>query len=429
MKDADKARIQNGIDFKAPDSATKESASKMSLPKVLSDRKLFAVVPQAIESPGALSDYLYVSQASLTELLDSTFFELTDELGSVEEHLAVWEIRLLLLLFTDQLQAAKREATLLNNALYIHENPGAPATLNVQNRPPNGPNSGSSLASIPPGPVYPLPNNNDEKIPDSLLMLLLSLKAAPNLARVNEIYRLCYQKRLKGESHEQLVFLSTKNGLQAKLMALAYGVVAVLFVSRNHATVVTFLGSMRDDLGSAIRSAKLEQSAFKSANLEQSANSSQDTVSGIECYYSNVTLMWVLAKIHVRRGSSSSSLEAETWGELYDHELASIGEGTWKSLRFVTSKIAPRISGSIQKLDLANLSTKKLADLVAEDKLSVRTICCLLALWSVAATHTTTLTEDTFTVTTEEGRTNLAKTYNFVTNKWGEYFNKLYGLE
>ncbi|OBA22522.1 hypothetical protein METBIDRAFT_11348 [Metschnikowia bicuspidata var. bicuspidata NRRL YB-4993] len=560
---------------------------------------LFAVVPQTQAPQGLLTDYLYVTQALDQEILDSTYFALRGAvLQSAGECLAAWEIRLLILLFSGQLARAKREAVALNNALYLRENPGANrASLastpfkHPANTPPS-PGTGGSRHGPAVLPVYPLPNNNDGQIPDSLLMLMVSLKAAPSLARVNEIYRLCYQKRLKGDRENAGVFVGTGNGLQARLMALAYAVIAVLFVTRNHATLVSFLASLRGDLQEAIarnrrgdaspkgaawtgnaeterkegtetektditkaersditeaersgftgtessetgkienteaekiegtetvkiENAETEINAEPEINVETEVNSetkvdsrteidsenkvnietgidsenkinietginseteiiestesandaatqtdhaatesrhitterpensknpgtpgglqnrphvageppnaSPSSVTNLHEYYSHATLLWVLAKIQVRRASQSAPAE---WGPLYEPQLALVCKATWTAVLVVTGKIAPQINGDIVHVDACRKkpSVEDLAGLVDQDLFSVRTVCCLLAHWSVAATYTSSLSETTFS-------TDLGRVYAHVLARWDGQFNKFYGLE
>ncbi|GEQ69518.1 hypothetical protein JCM33374_g3190 [Metschnikowia sp. JCM 33374] len=404
----------------------------------LRQETLFALSPQCSQAPGDLCNQQYVDKATLAQLLDSTYFVIRgDTLGSAADILMVWEVRLSLLLFTDQLGAAKREAVALNNALYLHENPGAarpanPALVKPQG-PGNGPGPGPASVSVSAPPVYPLPTNNDGAISDSLLSLVLSLKSGPSMARVNEIYRLCYQKRLKGDSvrvngaPNDVPSLAHPNhsnptGLQASLMALSYGVIAVLFVSRNYATLDSFLVSLRHDLKA-------------------------DPSNG--AYHSNVTLMWLLAKIYMRRASGTvDSTEASVWGPLYDENLGEIAVETWTALTFVTSKVGAQLGGSVFPIVVSpeTVSVAQLADLVAQDRISVRTVCCLLALWSLAATNHTNLSQDEFTIIPDQGHhsgdtaagtsgdssdnmSGVGYVTRYIRSRWGDFYNKLYGLE
>lgn len=384
----------------------------------LTSERLFVIIPPSPEVRGLLQDYLYVVLAPFPDLVHNTYFELRQgSLNTVGEILAVWEIRLSLLLFSDQLSAAKHEAVNLNNALYGHENPGSGPSIITPTGPPN-----SKL--VP--PVMPLPNNNDGKIPDSLLTLLLSLKAAPNLARVHELYRLCYQRRLKGPSeNSETNFLKLpQTDIQVHLMALAYAVVAVLLVSRNYSTLVSYAASMRTDLQAAIA----RENEHKKENKNTNTNAKPNEIDDLHAYYSNFTFIWLVAKIHVRRSAGQGH---KLWGAVDDPDLQLVSEATWKDFAYVRTKISPRINGELAPLEaLQGLDSGiKLATAIENDHISVRTLCCLLGLWSVAATHGAVVNNHQFTAPENDSTTTLGKAYFYVFEKWTVYFNKLYGLE
>lgn len=353
---------------------------------------VFLAFPKAPESPDPIDAIARAVTATpplaalpapnYTLLLDQTY-HLLKRSSSIDAACRLWEIRLSLMLFSGNLQVARREAINLNNALYLHENPGAERPL----RP--GTPAGQ------PNYIYPLPKNNGGEIRAPLLRLLLRLKSQRNLALVNELYKQCYQSRLRAAAPDRAV-------LQLLLMCLAYEVVAVLFVTKNHLTLVNFLQSLR-------------------ANLERRAAEP-------ECaeYLSQMLLMHVCAElIQAKKGG-------KPFGELHGLEapFGVVSETSLTGLTYIASTIAPLMGGEPAPPKQAQWTLELLADAFAADAVLARTICCVLALWELSAVHQTELTAASFTVTVQpEDDSPLGIAYSIVMSQWGSFVNKLYGME
>jgi len=143
--------------------------------------------------------------------IEKTFSLIKLDIYNERQRLKLWEIRLLLLVFTDQLSVAKREAINVNNALYLLENVGNSNT------------------------IYPLPKNNAH-ISNEMLLLLLKLKSLPNLSLVNELYKLTYQARLKSTDVKSTTML---------LQNISFYVCFILQITNNHLSLRSYVSSLK----------------------------------------------------------------------------------------------------------------------------------------------------------------------------------------
>lgn len=377
---------------------------------------LFAHVPQTNAATiDQFYDLEYVRSASNQELIDCTYYLLRSGQLTIEETLKVWEIRLTLTLFNDQLPLAKREAVNLNNALYIHENP------NTQ-PPPNTSRVGSNLsanesaslaahsrAALLNNVVYPLPKNNNGQIGYRLLLMILRLKSIPNLILVNELYKLCYQMRLKGTSSEAIK-------VQAKLTNLSYEVIMVLTITRNYFTLISFLNSLRHDVR-----VKIELAEKGSHN---------------ERYHSNVCLLHVIISLLVwTKGKSKTELDqvpkdvTELFNQVDETSLVTLKH----VLQTVPSVVGGLDPGNAIKLS-ETLTLPKLVEMVWDKKISARVLCCTLATWELSNVHHTELVEEDgksrlIVETIGDKKSKLDHVYGEIMPRWGQYINKVYGLE
>ncbi|ODV79765.1 uncharacterized protein CANTADRAFT_48489 [Suhomyces tanzawaensis NRRL Y-17324] len=330
------------------------------------------------------------------DLVDKTYALLTQHQLNIQEALAVWETRLTLHLFNNQLSYAKKEAINLNNALYLQENPN-PAPLPGGNR-----SRGNSVGSSTPPlqPIYPLPKNKAATIEYDLLVLLLRLKSIPNMNLINELYKLNFQMRLKSDLDEDV--------LRMKLINLSYDIMVILSVTKNHATLLNYLHGLR-----------LELERIES---KRAASAKSDAYS---TYLSNVILVQIIIESIVHKQKKTPSLEliiAAQYGELFKR----INEETKRSLIYVLRHILPTITeNQMVAYDKSELSLDDLIGLVAEDKISVRIICSMLGLWDLSNNYGFQLSGET---EISYGPVGTSLT-NQVTNNWYKYINKVYGLE
>lgn len=371
---------------------------------------LFAQIPQGSDATiEQFYDPEFVRSASNQHLIDCTYYILKNGQLTVEETLKVWELRLALTLFNDQLQLAKREAITLNSALYLRENPNA--------QPPPGSriHSSSSLDVSAPSRapqqtyIYPLPKNNNGMIDYGLLLMILRLKSVPNLILVNELYKMCYQMRLKGTSSEAI-------RVQAKLTNLSYEVIMVLTITRNYFTLLSFLNSLRHDI------------TMKSEN---DVKSSHDMI-----FRSNVCLLQVIITLLVWTKDKSKHELADLPQDIVDL-FALVEDASLMLLKHVLLCVSPIVGGA----DLHEsaepdemLSLAEITELVWSKNILARTICCTLATWELSNVFRTELVE-------EEGKTRLVveavatldsrleKVYGEIMTRWGQYIHKVYGLE
>lgn len=352
----------------------------------LTNDKLFVRQPES--AAGSLFfDLLYVNTAPLLELIDATYHVLAEGTLPLGDVYKVWEIRLTLLLFDSQLYVAKREAVNLNNAVYLNETPDSG---------PDSPNAGRL------GAVMPLPKNNDGAIGYLLLLLLLRLKTVPNLGLVNEMYKVCYQTRLRG-SVEQ------KDEVQSRLISLSYEIISILAITKNFQTLLAFLSSLRGDLR-----IKCQESERLRLEFEEVS--------------SNCELVWFIAKIMLRR---SASLSLDDFVTLHQKDFSEIRASSFMALTFVMKTIAPNVGGDKTAIDAIpkQFDLQSVVSLIEQDQISMRTLCCMLSVWDLTATYITELTGDSLRVTLSSGNAPIDQVFDYVMAQWGNHVNKLYGME
>lgn len=381
----------------------------------LSADSIFVLIPEAVVPAESFYDSDFLSQASYSDLVHSTYAVLKENQLAVKEALKVWEIRLTLLLFNNQLSVAKKEAINLNNALYLQENPNA--TPPVSYRPSALTNSsGVSIteASLTSGGrrersssanlIYPLPKNNEGLIEYPLVVMLLRLRSVPNLALVNELYKLCYQIRLKGTSSE-----ATK--VQAKLISLSYEIIMVLTITRNYFTLLSYLDSLRHDV-----LAKVSETQYGE-------------------YYSNLTLMWIIINLLIRSRDKTTEEMVEISKEFQKDFDTYVQPETLHCLTHVLQTITPVIgSGDAAVGSEESVTLETIAEQISKKTITARIICCTLATWELSNVHTTELSQENGKVSLvvdapATGDSKVDPVYSNVMSRWGENIHKVYGIE
>lgn len=385
-----------------------------NMSKPLNDESLFVLRPNdEIISEEVVLDPNSLESASNLDLLTSTYNLLRSPNNTKAEALALWELRLVLLLFENHLTAAKREAVNLNNALYLLENPDAASPSAPGARPPVA-RTDSIITRRPgspgminaPGVIYPLPKNNDGAIGFSLLLLILRLKLAPNLSLVNELYKLCYQLRLKGRVGEE-------EETQKNLISLSYEIIMVLTITRNYYTLLSFLKSLESDL-----------------EAEKKSKSGYNVV-----FASNVSLMIVLANMLILQAEERSRLDVPELRQRFEN----LNAFTTDCFVNVLRTFSPMVSDSSDP-PLASdeeLSFEKLIELIKAAKLTGRVTCCTLASFELG-----NMLDAEFEAESEGnlGRRlvakpraspieTLEKLHAKTKSQWGSYIHKVYGIE
>lgn len=361
------------------------------------------------------------SKRSYNELIDLTYYLLKSNSLSLSELLKIWEIRLMLHLFNNQLSFAKKEAINLNNALHLNENNNITPSQGQQAQSPNSNNDSrtSSMNSATGNisnsnsglqPIYPLPKNNNSVIEHSLLMMILRLRSIPNLSLVNELYKLCYQLRLRSSGAPE-----EKLELQLKLINLSYDIIVILCITKNYHTLLNYLESIRYELA-----------------LQKKQDQLSDTY---RQYLSNVTLLWViiLIMVHVRNGAKKDKL-TDIITKYYQQSFENdVNELSMNSLSYVLSHILPLPSSdNMANLPQGPLTILHLMQLILLGDISGRIICSTIGLWDISNVHGYTLTEDDGLKLSRQSKDvsgNVLLCYDELTNDWGKFIYKVYGLE
>lgn len=355
----------------------------------LANAALFVKLPESRTdklAPALIADF----GSSYAHQIDTTYHLINSHELSPAQVLQVWETRLLLHLFNNQLGFAKKEALNLNNALYLHENAN---TLNPNIPVAQRSRSNSSLSS-PPQPIYPLPKNNDSAISYSLLVLLLRLKSVPNMNLVNELYKLDYQLRLR---------YSANKSSKSKLMNLSYDVVVILVVTKNHLTLLSYLKGLKHELDH-----------LDDADYAQ--------------YLSNMTLILIIieSSLFIAKGRDTAALEAE-----FQTSFDTITPETRDSLTFVLRTVLTSVA-SKETVDITGISLAELLQLVKDEKVTSRIICSTLGLWDLLNRFPQLkfdgiqLLNDEDVPQTEDS---VDAIHNKVVNTCYKYIYKVYGLE
>lgn len=357
------------------------------------------------------------SSPDYTQLIDHTYYLLRNGDYSTEELLLIWEIRLTLFMFNGQISFAKKEAINLNNTLYTNENKALPA----------GPGSGrdstlsqSSLLALSQSnssqdgqlllPIYPLPKNNDGQISNSLLILILRLKSIPNMHLVNELYKLCYQLRLRGTHQMRPHDLTTKT----KLINLSYEVVVILTITKNYSTLLNYLGSLKHDVEAKLSNATEDDQEYKQ-------------------YYSNIKLVWLITKCTLAANNNGQIAYIK---QQHQKDFEQIDQNSIDSLKFVLQTVAP-VYSSATSTPMADASIQLLGDLtgyIDDGRITGRIICSMLGLWDISNVYKAHLEDNgklAFVIDTvdESDKTRLEIAYHQITGKWCSYVHKVYGLE
>lgn len=389
----------------------------------LSKESLFLKFPNVPLDKCNIEDLLegIKSKQPYNELIDLTYYLLKNNSLSLSELLKIWEIRLILHLFNNQLTFAKKEAINLNNALYLNENNDIAPPQGQQVQSPNSINDSrassmnSGIGNTPspsPGlqPIYPLPKNNNGLIGHSLLILILRLRSIPNLSLVNELYKLCYQLRLRSSGAEE-----EKVDLQLKLINLSYDIIVILSITKNYHTLLNYLESIRYELV-----------------LQKKQNQLSDMY---RQYLSNVTLLWViiLIMVYVRNGTKKDRL-TDIITKHYQHTFENnVNELSMNSLSYVLSHILPLPSSEeMATVPPGALTILHLVQLILLGDISGRIICSTIGLWDISNVHGYSLTKDEefkLNHQPKEVSDNMSSCYNELTSDWGKFIYKVYGLE
>lgn len=376
----------------------------------LVDEALFIKRPDSTSKAETPSlDSASLKDLTNAELLDLTYHLLRSTNPSRDEALTLWELRLVLLMFENQLNAAKKEALNLNNALYLLENPNAPPPQTPPKPPPLGRTdstasrrSGSPAVQTTPGIIYPLPKNNDGAIGFPLLLLILRLKLAPNLSLVNELYKLCYQLRLKGNPGEEAE-------IQRNLVSLSYEIIMVLTITRNFYTLLSFLKSLEADLA---------------ARQDKSSREYRH-------YASNVSLMIVLAHMLVLQSEDASRLDRDDLRQRYTN----LDEFTVECFVNVLKRYSPMVSDGLAPSigPDEEVTFERIIELVKEAKLTGRITCCTLASFQLGnlleAEFKTVDGSKRLVAKAEPNDSHLGDFHSKVMAQWGNYIHKVYGIE
>ncbi|KAK6458710.1 uncharacterized protein RJT20DRAFT_123763 [Scheffersomyces xylosifermentans] len=418
----------------------------------LSQDSLFVKLPSIHEHSDVTLPQLVltVRQASINQyeqLLDQTYYLIKHDDLELAEILKLWQIRLILHLFNNQLAFAKKEAINLNNALYLHENNNVVPPLPPPPPPPQGASSiaagasSSSLStsnsatssnsnSVAPSPsltpIYPLPKNNQSLIDYDLLVLLLRLKSLPNLNLINEVYKLNYQLRLK-----------SSQDLKTKLINLSYDVMVVMIVTKNYLSLLNYAVNLREEL-----------------RLLQSRDEFYDQ------YLSNITALLVIVETIILTHKDKlageipvTELITEKYSKIYKEEVNSF---TRNSLIYTIQFIEPTVTVPITEssispettsFDKSDVKLQDIIDLVQKNSLTSRIICSTMGLWDLSNIFPNFklregpehklefVNEKKAGVETEEELEEKSATelidlvYSEVADNWYKYTYKIYGLE
>ncbi|CAK7899151.1 hypothetical protein CAAN3_04S04764 [[Candida] anglica] len=378
---------------------------------ILNDNKLFLEVPQTVNDE-IIEDSTYlkwIQKGDYKQSIDATYNLLQSNDLSFPDGLKIWEIRLMLHLFNNKLGIAKKEAINLNNALYLKETP-------------NFVNSSDGIAkknpSVPLQPIYPLPKNNDGIINSTLLILLLRLKSIPNLNLVNEIYKLCYQIRLKSTDID--------DKLKLQLVNLSYEIIVILTVTKNYSALSNYIQSIRYEL-----------------ELETNDRNAEP----YKTYYSNLSLIWLLNIFSQRaKHGNLNNISSQ-----YQNHFNSIEKTSINSLEFVLNTFKGSISVESELPSFESpLTLNGLVELVISGKITGRVICCTLGIWNLMNREEVGLEGIDDVIGQNEKETGksdeknekqdqdqqddiecdtIQSAYSITVKKWGQNINRVYCLE
>ena len=355
-------------------------------------KELFVHQSHTIILPDKFFDFLFVSTASVVQLVDLTHSVITAGVFSAQETLRVWELRLMLLLFAGQLPVAKQEASALNKSIYLHENP---------DHAKYGQNPESGVAK--PHFVNPLPRNNEGTVPYTLLLLLLRLKSSPSMATVNEIYRVCYQLRLRGQALQRSTLLN-------QLMRLAYSVIVQLVIMKNSATLVSYLESLAASLEQQLKVEWTETAARNKGSIQ---------------------LALLFAHVLVILRHTKDLVVQDAQFEALRPVFETLSPQALESLQFALNSWALHVGGPApeQKVALSDLDFKSVVGMIRNGRISTRIICCTVAIWDLDAAFDVHLGGGHLSVSVPKGDHYLDEVYAHVVSQWGNNSNRVFCFE
>lgn len=366
----------------------------------ITSRGLFERAPDQYLSPGKINELDFVKSASIPLLIDLTYVVITAAVFNVPETLRVWELRLTLLLFSGQLAIAKREAINLNRLIYLHENPDQLKNPLIQTPVPGsasgqGPNVSQHL--------YPLPRNNENSVPYLLLLLLLRLKSTPSMGMVNECYRLCYQLRLRGKLLESDV-------LQKRLMQLAYLIVVQLVITKNNLTLLSYLESLSQSL-------QLQLKVRPTSKVLE--------------YSDRINFAFFLAQgLAILRHTKESVVQDAQFEALRPNFESSTPQ-VLELLMFALNSWAPHVNGPSpeEKLAMSDLTFENVVFMMRTGRISVRIVCCTLAVWDLDSAFDVTLEDNKLVLKVSSNGEQLDNTYEYIMSQWGQHVNRVFCVE
>lgn len=373
----------------------------------ITDDSLFLKVPEEIpESPSTLEE-LYTDLLSTYDydsIIDKTYHIIKQHGLGWDQVLQVWEIRLTLHLWCNQLARARKEGVNLNNGIY--QASAAQAKDTKQERPailqssPSMTSIGSqnSARQQQPIPIFPLPKHL--ALPHSLTILLLRLKSLPNMNLVNEYYKLTYQLRLK----------STVLELAPKLVNLSYDVIVILTLTKNYTTLINYIRSIRHEL-----------TVIDGDDYKQ--------------YRSNLSLMLIISELVADKYFARTSTEtAEKYASVFDE----INDVSRDSLRYVLRTIHPTTTSDTDSteepqdpLNGSDLTLTSLVLLVESGALSTRIVCSTLGLWDISTSNNKLhIQHDGLHIEgSDPPEDQLQKSLDIISHNWHKYIYKVYALE
>ncbi|ABN66602.2 hypothetical protein PICST_59570 [Scheffersomyces stipitis CBS 6054] len=405
----------------------------------LSQDSLFVCPPTS--PPSSNTSILHLVKSLQSESIGPNYASLLDQTYHLIRHpgfsqsqlLRLWHLRLVLHLFNNRLNYAKKEAINLNNALYLHENNNAVppnsaslATSDSASTTASATTNVSRLNTNNLTPIYPLPKNNWALIDYDLLILLLRLKSLPNLNLINEIYKLNYQLRLKSSSE-----------LKHKLINLSYDIVVVLLITKNYLSLLNYLINLRQEL-------KLLPNPDE--HYQQ--------------YLSNVTLLIIIVETLVlnlrRKSTPDTNVEELVIPKYKDSYESEVQPFTKNSLLHSMQTLQPTIpsqDSEITETPAASVYVKQditleeLVDSVINGSVTTRIICSTLGLWELcnifphfklessedgklqflSRKEKSDVSEEQLQEFDHDQLLDLA--YADLNNHWYKYIYKIYGLE
>lgn len=348
-------------------------------PIILKSDTLFVKLPAKADQ-ASIEAFYNTIKSDIVKAIDQTYF-LIQSYKTTNEILQLWEIRLLLILFNNNLNQAKTEAINLNNVLYVSENVDALALLPIE-----------------PGTIHPLPRNNNGDINHHLLILLLRLKSNPNMALINDFYKLCYQMRLKSSPN-----------LSVNLVNLSFDIIVILLINKNYFTLINFVKSLIHDIDTSPRKE-------------------------YENVTSNLKLILIIVIIQVLDSNKLDDISIRSQIGQYSTMFDTIDISSKAALVYVLNTVssvsATTTEKIIDKFD-TDLSLTNIIDMVLNGNISHRIVCCTLGLWDLMNCYNFQLSPDLELKPPSKSITSpdLIDCFYLVTNQWCYHIQKVYGLE